>query len=150
MTLELARSCSVPEEARVRRYSASIAERGADLLVTLGSAAFLEGLICTAAPGRAAGVGCNQFFASSEGGTAHFALENHNDDAHGSHIVERLPSGTWIEIIGKASGPIGDSSSIRATGKASVWYCPTASGYPFPCSGPTGCDDGMEITLTRN
>ena len=151
MTIELARSCSVPEEAWLRQYAASIAERGPDLLVTLGAATFLEGPICTAGPGRAAGVRCNQFFASSDSGTAHFALENHNDDAHGSHIVERLPSGTWVEIIGDASGAFTPgSSTITAQGRASVWYCPQAAGYPFPCSNPTGCQAEMEIRLTRN
>ena len=101
MTLEIGRSCELPEEDRVRHYSASIAEREpGSLIVTLGSATFLDGPICTAGPNRAAGVGCNQFFASSNDGTAQFVLENNNDDAHGGHIVERLSSGTWLEIIG--------------------------------------------------
>lgn len=151
MTLELGRSCDLPEEARVRRYSASIAGHGPEaLLVTLGSGTFLQGTICTAGGGRVAGVGCNQFFASSNAGTAHLALENHNDDAHGSHIVERLPSGSWVEIIGSTSGAITGDPTIRTKGTATVWYCPTDSGYPFPCSSPTGCTSEMDITLTRD
>ena len=79
----------------------------------------------TAASGRFEGIGCHQFFASKDTDTASFALENNNDEAHGGHIVEQSSSGTWLEIIGSATGPFSVSgdliTSIDASGTGSVW-----------------------------
>src|SRR5262245_36116843 len=49
MTLEIGRSCSVlPDADRIRSYSSSIDVRGTEHQVSLGSATFLSGPICTA------------------------------------------------------------------------------------------------------
>ena len=112
--------------------------------MSLGSATFLDGLICT----FGTGLGCNQFLASGNDDAVQFSLINKNDDGHGGHIVEQLADRTWIEIIGDASGRrVG--SSIEATGKASIWRCPSSSDYPFPCDNPQGCKADMKLTLTR-
>jgi hypothetical protein len=80
-----------------------------------------------------------------------FLLGNNNDEAHGGHIVEQLASGAWLEITGEASGPV-DSyppTAVDASGNSQVWYCPTPSGYPFPCSRFEGCSSGLRLTLIR-
>ena len=96
----------MPAADRTRSHTATIAYAEAGrYLVTLGGAVFLNGPICTGGSGRFRDVGCNQFVASEDIDTASFFLENNNDEAHGGHIVERLPSGQWLEIIGTAGGP---------------------------------------------
>ena len=110
---------------------------------------FLNGLICTGGSGRFRDVGCNQFVASEDIDTASFFLENNNDEAHGGHIVERLPSGQWLEIIGTAGGPY-DLAAARATGSGTAWFCPAALAYPFPCTGFVSCQTtDLRMTLTR-
>ena len=148
LTLSVGRDCAVvPEGDRTRRYTATF-ERGssANDLVTLSDAPFLSGTICTAGSGRFSNVGCNQFFAAEDRDTVHFSLENNNDEAHGGHIVERLPSGGWWEVIGSASGRR-TATAIEASGTASIWYCPTSLGYPFPCFAWTSCRT-TELRLT--
>jgi hypothetical protein len=44
-----------------------------------------------------------------------------NDEWHGGHIVEQLGNGTWLELIGKASGSMRDGT-LEASGSGSVWY----------------------------
>ena len=150
MTLMLGPSCSaVPEAQRVRRYSAHIDPVGSGrYVVTLSGSTFLSGLICAGGSGRFAGVGCNQFFASEDIDTMSVFLENNNDEAHGGHIVEQTAAGTWLEIIGSATGTV-DPTRIELRGPASVWYCATPAGYPFPCRSFSGCKTEMQVTLTR-
>jgi hypothetical protein len=139
---------SVPEAARNRTYTATIVSAGgANYVVTLSEASFLSGLICTA-PSR---LGCNQFQASRAGDLLRFDLINENDDGHGGHIVEQVPPGTWIEVIGSGTGRMQEQDGmITTTGSATVWYCPTVSGYPFPCVSPVGCESGaLRLTFTR-
>jgi hypothetical protein len=138
---------TVPEEARRRSYEASITAAGSDkYVVTLGGAAFLQGDICTMAP---SGLGCHQFVASRAGDRLRFELLNENDDGHGGHIVEQLPPGTWIELIGSGTGRMQDGR-ITATGDATIWYCSTASAYPFPCASYTSCrSDDLRLTFAR-
>jgi hypothetical protein len=150
LTLDIGSGCpAIPPADRVRHYSADIAYTGDGLyVVTLTGSMFLSGLICTAGGGKFSSIGCDQFFAS-EDGNANFFLENNNDDAHGAHIVEQTSSGTWMEIIGWATGPV-SSSSIDAKGTSSVWYCPASLGYPFPCYGSSVCQsDDMTLRFTR-
>jgi hypothetical protein len=139
---------SVPEAARNRTYTATIDSAGAtNYVVTLSEASFLNGPICTAAPSR---LGCHQFQASRTGDILRFDLINENDDGHGGHIVEQVPPGTWMELIGSGTGRLGEEGTITATGSANVWYCPTVSGYPFPCRSHVGCgSSGLRLTLTR-
>ena len=149
LTLDLGSECGrILDAARVRTYSATIdADRDARYVVTLGNASFLSGLICTF---TVTGLGCNQFPATRNGDIIEFDLVNNNDDGHGGHIVEQLPSRTWIEVIGKATGEL-SADGIEATGSGSVWYCPSPSGYPFPCTSFTGCkSDEMRLTFRRN
>jgi hypothetical protein len=148
LTLDLGSGCNIiPESERSRSYTATIASpREDNYVVSLTSGNFLSGLICTA---YAAGLGCNQFLGSRVGQLIQFGLENNNDDAHGGHIVERLSSGAWVEIIGNAAGRL-QGSTIDAIGTNSVWYCPTPLAYPFPCSTFTGCKSSdMKLTFTK-
>ncbi len=141
-------SCeSLPDVAKTRTYSATIDPAGPSAyVVTLSDATFLAGLICEAAPSR---LGCNQFVASRTADLVRFDLFNENDDGHGGHIVEQIPPGTWLELIGHATGPVQDGT-ITATGSASAWYCPTTSAYPFPCRSFTSCrSDDLQLTFTR-
>jgi hypothetical protein len=151
LTLTIGAECAaVPDAHRVRTYTAKIDEAtGGRKLVTLSGSTFLTGLICTGGSTRFAGVGCEQFFASEDIDTMQFFLENNNDEAHGGHIVERLSSGGWVEIIGTAVGKL-DPSSIEAAGSGSVWYCPMSLPYPFPCTSFLSCSStGLRLKLTR-
>ena len=133
--------------ARVRTYDAAIGSTdGTNYLVTLGGAPFLSGTICTAGGSLP---GCNQFLATRNGDAMTFNLANSNDDGHGGHIVEQLGNGTWIELIGSASGTMRDGT-LEASGTASVWYCGESRAYPFPCGSFTSCTtDDMRLTFTR-
>ena len=92
---------AILDAARVRQYTATINATGdAAYVVTVSDATFLTGLIYTATVTR---LGCDQFLASRKDDMIEFNLVNNNDDGHGGHIVEQLPSGTWIEIIGTAT-----------------------------------------------
>jgi hypothetical protein len=149
LTLEIGSGCAaLPSAERTRRYTAAIDRSGERYVVTLGGATFLTGPICTGGGSHYAGIGCQQFFASQDGDTARFFLENNNDDAHGGHIVEQSPSGAWLEVIGEAGGRL-DPSSIEASGVGTVWYCPTRSSYPFPCERYVFCTADMRLTLKR-
>jgi hypothetical protein len=151
LTLTIGTACAVvPETHRTRTYTARIDNReGGIKVVTLSESTFLAGLICTGGSGRFAGVGCDQFFASEDIDTMQFFLENNNDEAHGGHIVERLSSGGWVEIIGNATGKI-EASSVDAAGSGNVWYCPTSLPYPFPCNAFLGCPStDIRLKLTR-
>ena len=148
LTVDLGSGCrNLPEAARVRQYSATInATRDASYVVTLSEARFLTGLICTF---TVTGLGCDQFLASRRNDVVEFNLVNNNDDGHGGHIVEQLPTGTWIEIIGDAAGRL-SPHTIEAIGTSSVWYCQSSAGYPFPCATYTGCGSrDMRLTFTR-
>jgi hypothetical protein len=150
LTLDIGSSCSViPEQERVSEYDAAIDSTGdGSYVVTLGGDRFLSGSICTGL-GKTSGMSCNQFLASQDVNAVHFTLANDNDDAHGGHIVQRFPSGAWAEIIGEAAGAL-ESTSISASGTATVWYCRTRAGYPFPCSNYTACaSNNMQLKFTR-
>jgi len=151
LTLDIGSGCAVvPQEERIRKYTARIDDKASGIkVVTLSDANFLTGLICTGGSQRFSGIGCNQFFASEDIDTMQFSLENNNDEAHGGHIVERLSSGGWVEIIGSAAGNLA-LSSMEASGTSSVWYCPTSLTYPFPCKNPVSCrSPDMRLTLTQ-
>jgi hypothetical protein len=153
LTLSLGSTCgAVPEGERTQRFTANVQRReDARYVVTLGDGRFLQGAICTGGSAGYAGIGCNQFFASRDIDIASFFLENNNDEAHGGHIVEQLSSGAWLEIIGGASGPLNSATNaIDASGTASVWYCPTSSAYPFPCSRFASCTTDLGLTFRRN
>jgi hypothetical protein len=152
LTINVGSGCAVvPEPERTRHYTARIDyTEGGRYVVTLSGSTFLTGSICTAGGGRFAGIGCHQFFATEDGDTAEFFLENNNDEAHGGHIVERLSSGGWVEIFGDVGGRIGPSS-VQADGTASMWFCRTSAAYPFPCADYAGCSSAdMRLTLARN
>jgi hypothetical protein len=147
-TLELAlgEQCGLPDLVRRQQFSASIQSAANGYVVTLGDAVFLTGTICTAAPSL---LGCNQFLASDDGQTVRFELRNENDDGHGGHPVVRLSDGTWVELVGHASGPV-DGSTILAQGSVQAWYCPTSLSYPFPCRTFTSCEsDGFTLAFKK-
>jgi len=153
VALMIGSNCSaVPEAERRFDYTASIEHRiSSEYVVTLGNGRFLDGLICKSGSERIAGLGCNQFLASQDGGTLMFDLINDNDMAHGGHIVTQTANGHWLEIIGQANASA-NANAFVASGKASVWYCPSAAAYPFPCQAPVGCDEAslkMEFTTMR-
>ena len=136
-TLTVTHGCdAVPVAARTRTYAASI-NTGAHsgFVVTLSEATFLEGPICTS---TGSGLGCHQFLASRAEDHVRFDLTN-ADDWHGGYITERVaPLGTWLEVTGSATGRL-QKATIEATGSGSVWYCPTNTGYPFPCNPYVAC-----------
>ena len=148
LTITLGECAAIPGGARTRSYSAAIGRRDDGYVVTLGDATFLQGPICTLPSGKYAGLGCHMFLASRLGDDVVFSLVNNNDDAHGGHINEQLADGTWMELIGEATGRYG-RQTIVATGSSSLWYCPTSRSYPFPCAGFVGCKPDMELTFTR-
>jgi hypothetical protein len=151
LTLYVGSGCpAVPETAATRHYTATIGSVGVGrYVVTLTDATFLTGPICTGGSGRFSGIGCDQFFASEDIDLATFFLVNNNDEAHGGHIVEQLSSGTWLEIIGNATGKL-RGSSIEASGTSTIWYCRTPSAYPFPCSDFAACrSDDARLMFTR-
>src|SRR5690242_4160680 len=72
------------------------------------------------------------------------------DEAHGAHIVEQTSSGEWLEIIGHADSNFQSPALIDAAGIADVWYCPTSSAYPFPCSQSRFCSSAdLRLRLKR-
>jgi hypothetical protein len=153
LTLSLGTGCAaIPAAERTRTYSAHIAppaatgDRGSSL-VTLGGATFLAGPVCTAGSGRYAGIGCHQFFEAESAERAKFSV-NDDGEAHGGHIVEHLPSGSWIEIAGEASG-VRNASGMQATGTSQVSYCAAASPNPFPCAQLVGCNADLTLTLVQ-
>ena len=150
LTLDIGSTCPVvPQEERIRKYTAQLDDSSATKVLTLSDATFLNGPICTGGSRRFAGIGCDQFFASEDLDTMQFFLENNNDEAHGGHIVERLSSGGWVEIIGSATGKL-SLPRMEASGQGSVWYCATPAAYPFPCKNPVSCrTTDMRLTLTR-
>lgn len=138
---------SVPESARNRTYTADVVPTGGtDYVVSLTGGSFLSGLICSLAPSR---LGCNQFLLSHRDDVLRVELVNENDEGHGGHIVEEVPPDAWIEVIGSATGQLLDGR-ITATGTASVWYCPSNPGYPFPCGTYRSCQSGdLRLTFVR-
>jgi hypothetical protein len=150
LRLELGSGCEVvPASERTRDYAASIRvhEPTSQALVALDSGTFLTGPICTGGSGPFAGVGCHQFFVVDDIDRAYFTL-GAEDDAHGGAIVERLASGSWLSIGGRAAGPT-DPAGMSATGSASVWYCPTPAAYPFPCVTSAACTTDLRLTFRR-
>lgn len=146
LDLSIGESCTgLPEVARQRTYTATIAPAGAHYVVTLSDASFLAGGICTFAPSK---LGCDQFLASRVGDQVRFDMINENDDGHGGHIVEFIPPSTWIEVIGTATGDVKDGN-MTAAGTASVWYCRDRAGYPFPCGSFGGCGSDLLMKFTR-
>lgn len=147
LELRVAEGCEeLPDQTRFRTYDAEIASNPkGGFLVSLTGGRFLAGGICTAAP---SGLDCNQFLATRQGDDVQFELRNENDDGHGGHIVEQTPNGWWIEVIGAAAGRF-QSDAIIARGEASVWYCRTALGYPFPCPEYGGCGGDLELSFKR-
>lgn len=149
LTLRIDDCAVLPPEQLVRHYGATVTHtaRPAEYVVTLDGSTFLSGLVCTFGSGRFEGMGCDQFFLFEEDGQARFSLENNNDDGHGGHIVEQASDRTWMEIIGEARGATG-RWPLEASGAGSLWYCPTPSGYPFPCGAYTSCRPKLSVTLT--
>ena len=148
LNLAIGADCdSVPESARSRTYTSDIASTGGpNYLVTLTGANFLSGLICSSAPSR---LDCNQFLLSRSDDVVRVDLVNENDEGHGGHIVEQIFPDAWIEVIGSATGRMVDGQ-ITATGSASVWYCPSNPGYPFPCPTYRSCrSDDLRLTFSR-
>ena len=146
LELTLGEDCGLPELVKRQQFSASIQTAANGYAVTLGGATFLTGSICTSAPSR---LGCDQFLASDDGETVRFELRNDNDEGHGGHPVVRLSDGTWVELVGQASGPV-HGSTIRAQGSVQAWYCPTSLSYPFPCQTFTSCtSDSFTLALTK-
>jgi hypothetical protein len=138
---------AIPDIARNRTYSASIAATGADsYLVTLSDAFLLR--ICDSS--AVSGLCSNQFHLSRDGNGLRFQLEDEGDDSsHGGNIVEQIPPGTWLDVSGSGPGRI-DDSGIDATLNGAVWYCPAVMAYPFPCSAYVFCKtSNLELTFTR-
>jgi hypothetical protein len=145
-SLTLVHDCKqVPEEARTRRYTATIEPASSGMVVTLSDAHFLFGGVCTLVPSR---LGCHQFLASLEQDNVRFDLLN-DDEWHGGYITERVPPGTWLQVYGSAVGRL-ENGNIAAAGTGGVWYCPGNPEYPFPCMTSTACENAnLRMTFVR-
>jgi hypothetical protein len=163
LTVEVDASCTVlPAGERTRRYDATVSPQRNRLAVTLSGASFLAGRACTASGGPVNGLGCHQFLINEDLDWVGADLRP-QDDTRAGHIVERLPTGGWIEITGSASGIVEDFSQFSVEGPANVWFCPDDVEAPFdaPCAGsapgsgtavpPTSrsCESRMRLEFTR-
>jgi hypothetical protein len=146
LTIALGPTCdTVPEAERTRAYAAAAALGPRGLYVfTLADGRFLSGPACTA---NVRGLGCHQFTASESGDTVRFHLEDLTG-ARGSHIVEQMGSGEWIEISGEAAGA-SSRTVIEASGVARVSYCRELSGFAGACRNFSSCAADLRMTLTR-
>lgn len=130
--LTLVHDCAeVPEDARTRRYTATIEQGASGTVVTLSGAQFLDGSICTLTASR---LGCNQFLASREQDHVRFDLIN-ADEWHGGYITERVPPGTWLEVFGSAVGTL-DGGNVSATGTGASGTAPATRTTRFPVRTP--------------
>jgi hypothetical protein len=155
LTIQIGPSCSaLPDAERTRVYDANIGhvanKTDPGHVVTLSGAPFLSGPVCTSTSGIYAAIGCNQFLAVEDIDWVGFYLLNNNDEAHGAHIVERTSSGSWLEIIGRATGSFNGASLIDAVGTTDVWFCPTASDNPYPCANSRFCSSAdLRLSFSR-
>ena len=127
-------------EARQRSYDATIEND----IVTLRSGVFLEGSICT----NETQLGCNQFRLTQTADPPVIDMLS-DSEWHGGAIVERLSSGTWLELIGKGVGRV-EGTTIHSTLEGNIWYCPESRTYPFPCNTFRGCSlSNLQVTIAR-
>jgi hypothetical protein len=138
---------TLPDEARHRMYTASVAARGdGNFVVSLSGGRFLSGSICTYGP---SGLGCNQFLASRAGDTMQFSLQATSDEADGGQIVEQIPQIGWTELNGTLTAPA-SNDMMSASGEGNLWFCPGTAGYPFPCFNYFGCAvHDLRMTFVR-
>ena len=143
-SLTLVHDCdAVPEEARTRRYTATI---DSDLIVTLSDAQLYFGSVCFTTD--ALRLGCHQFLASREQDNVRFDLHN-DDEWHGGYITEHVSPGTWLQVFGSAVGQL-ESGNVMASGTGGVWYCPGPAEQPFPCVNSRSCQDvNLRLTFVR-
>ena len=141
MSWTIGDSCPViPAEAKQRSYEATIEND----IVTLRTGNFLEGSICT----LETQLGCNQFRVSQSGDAAVVDLSS-DSEWHGGSIVERLASGTWLELVGKGPGRV-DGTTIQSTLEGNIWYCPENRTYPFPCNTFKACTlSNLQLTIAK-
>ena len=146
LTFNVGAECPIPDEARTRRYAATIdATGGGAYVVTLGDATFLGGLFCESV----SGMGCHQFRAGLQGSVVSFTLAT-TDDTLGGEIVEHLPSGTWLRVSGTAIGQL-SSGTIEARGGGSIWYCPSPAASLSLCPSAATCrTNDIRLSFTRN
>ena len=130
----------IPAEARQRSYDATLEND----LVTLRTGDFLEGGICT----FETQLGCNQFRVRPNGDAVVVDLDP-DTEFHGGRIVERLASGTWLELTGKGPGRV-DGTTIQSTLAGNIWYCPESRTYPFPCNTFKACSlSNLQFTIAK-
>jgi hypothetical protein len=146
LTLELGGQCPIPEQAKTRMYSAIIEAIGQRHVVTLNDATFAQGCGTNR---LAPGLGCNQFFAASDGDALTFWMADYDDwGGEGGQITERLADGTWLSIIGTASGRI-DGSILQAAGAAQVFYCPVSQESSWTCAKTYCPRDEFRLSFSR-
>ena len=113
---------SYPEIVHRRTYTADIEPTsGTPYKVKLYDAWFLQGLTCHD-PRFPQGNNptCNQFLASRTDDSLIFDFHGQPDDNwNGNLIYEALADGTWIEMAGRATGPINDGN-LTAAGELSL------------------------------
>src|SRR6266851_1743305 len=79
--------------------------------------------------------------------------------------IRKAPRWTWLDsrkrrrsdLASAGAGFLGTSqplgsltgSSITASGRATVWDCPTGLSYPFPCPAYRSCSTNLYVALTR-
>jgi hypothetical protein len=130
----------IPAEARQGSYDATIEND----IVTLRTGVFLDGPICT----TETQLGCNQFRITQDADAPVIDLAR-NTEWHGGSITERLPSGTWLELVGKGVGRI-EGTTIQSTLEGNIWYCPESRTYPFPCNTFKACRlSNLQMTIAK-
>jgi len=130
----------IPAEARQRSYDATIEND----IVTLRTGDFLTGSICT----TETQLGCNQFRLTQNTDAPVIDLLS-DSEWHGGGIVERLPSGTWLELNAKGTGRV-EGTTIHSTLEGNLWFCPENRTYPFPCNTYRGCSlSNLQLTIAK-
>jgi hypothetical protein len=126
LTLEIGGECAIPKDAKTRTYTAVIdafadPRLTANHVITLSDATFASGC---GTNGLAPGLGCNQFFAETDRNSLTVFMSD-LDYGEGGQITERLQDGTWLHIVGHASGQF-EGSIVNASGSAQLFYCPVS------------------------
>jgi Carboxypeptidase regulatory-like domain len=128
LTLELGGQCPIPEEAKTRTYTAIIEAVDDRYVVSLNDATFAQGC---GTNNLAPGLGCNQFLAQRDGNSLRFTMLD-LDWGEGGQVTERLSDGTWLTIVGHASGHF-EGSILNASGMAQLFYCPVSQESAWGC-----------------
>ena len=70
------------------------------------------------------------------------------DWGEGGQITERLADGTWVGIVGHASGKF-EGSLLHASGAAQVFYCPVSQESAWGCATRFCATDEFRLRFSR-